>query len=315
MIDIKGEKFRVIDAHAHIWNKFGGKRFGTTPIEPLGFGMVKQGAEFYRMLPPEYHDHQVPVEILLGYMDTVGIEKATILQNPCYGDNRDYVRQVCTKYPGKFVSVGMLDPRNRDDVVHQMDILFNEYKCVGFKLEVPDVPFKMDAPEYEFLWKKINDMGALVVLDLGWGDGPYDFNIKAFTSVMLKFPKMRTVLCHLGVSRLWDYSQPTPYPFLQKTLDLLDINQDNLFFDVSALQTCEPSLEYPFARCLDIFRTTVERCGIDRLMWGSDEPMILRHCTYKQTLTCFTKYADFLTAAEWEKFLFGNAEKVYFQGN
>jgi predicted TIM-barrel fold metal-dependent hydrolase len=311
MIEMNGKKFAVVDAHTHIWNQFGGTRFGTTATEPLGFGMVKQGTEVFRMLPPEYHDHQVPVEILLGYMDTNGVDKAVILQNPCYGDNRDYIRGVCEKYPGKFVSVGIIDPRQRAEVACQMDILYNEYKFEGFKMEVPDVPFKMADPDYEFLWKKITDMGALVVLDLGWGTGPYDFNIEDFTAVMRKFPSMRTVLCHLGVSRLWDFSQPSPYLFLQKTLDLLDINRDNLMFDFSGLQTCEPSLEYPFARCLDIVRTALKRCGPDKLMWGSDAPMILRHCTYKQTLTCFTKYIS-LADSDWKKILADNAEKVYF---
>jgi predicted TIM-barrel fold metal-dependent hydrolase len=170
----------------------------------------------------------------------------------------------------------------------------------------------LDDPGYNFLWKKIMDMGAIVAFDLGWNDGPNDFMIDRFTAMMKKFPGLRTVLCHLGVSRLWDFSQPAPYPHLQKTLDLLDINKDNLYFDFSGLQCCEPSLEYPYARCLDILKTAVERCGTSRMMWGSDAPMILRYSTYVQTLTCFTKHCDFMSKSDWSNVLFDNAKRIYF---
>ncbi len=313
MIELLGEQFAVVDAHVHVWNKFAGTRFGDTPIEPLGFGMVRQAGREYRFLPPEYHDNQAPIEILLAHMETTGVDKAVILQNPCYGDQRDYVRSICQKYPGRFVSLGMIDPRNHDEVRRQMDILMKEYRFAGFKIEVPDVPFPMDDPAYDFLWKKIVDMDAVVTLDLGWNDTPMDFNIDRLTRVVQKYPAMRTVLAHLGVSRLWDFAQKPPYPHLQKTLDLLDINRDNLYLDFSGLQTCEPTLEYPYARCLDILKTTVNRCGVDRLMWGSDAPMILRTCTFRQTLTCFTSHVDFLDKAQWRKVLSENAEKVYFR--
>jgi predicted TIM-barrel fold metal-dependent hydrolase len=312
MVQIRGKEMKVIDAHVHVWNNFAGQRFGNTKIEPLGWGMVRQGDIVFRMLPPEYYNNQVPVETLLANMETAGVDKAVILQNPCYGDQRDYIKEVIKDNPGKFVSIGMIDPRDKDEVVKQMDILFYDYNVKGFKIEVPDVPFVLDDPGYDFLWKKIVDMDALVAIDLGWNQGPFDFNIDRFERVMIKYPTMKTILCHLGVSRLWDTKQQPPYPSLQRTLKLLDINKDNLYFDFSGLQVCDPTGEYPFYRCHDFIKTVKNAYGVDRLMWGSDAPMILRSCTYKQTLTCYMKYSDYLTDKELEAVLYTNAQKVYF---
>lgn len=312
MIAVNGEQMPVIDSHAHVWNNFNGTRFGDTKVESLGFGMVRQGDRAFRLMPAEYQDNQAPVEVLLANMETAGVDKAVILQNPCYGDQRDYIRGILQKHPGKFVSIGMIDPRDKREVARQMDILYEDYCFKGFKIEVPDVPFIMDDPEHDFLWDKITRMGAVAVVDLGWNDGPFDFNIDRFRNVMKKFPTMRTVLCHLGVSRLWDQEQKSPYPHLQQTLSLLSINKDNLYLDVSSLILCDDLDEYPFYRCLDFLRIVKETCGLDRIMWGSDSPTVMRNCTYKQSLTCFVNHCPYVTQEEWRKVLYANAEGVYF---
>lgn len=313
MIKVGKKQIPVIDAHVHIWEKFNGYRFGGVKTEPLGYGMVHQGDQEFLMLPPELRDHQVPFGILDVNMKMNGIDKAVILQNPCYGDQRDYIRHVIEEHPGKFVSLGCIDPRDHEEVVKQMDILFYEYHFKGFKIEVPDVPFLLDDPEYDFLWQKIIDMGAMVAFDLGWNDGPFDYNIDRFTHVMKKFPVMKTVLCHLGVSRLWDFKQEYPFPHLQKTLSLLEINKDHLFFDFSGMQCCDPSGEYPYYRCLEFLRVAKDMGAINKIMWGSDAPMIQRTCTYRQTLTSVTKYCPFLTDDEMAALVYDTAENVYFK--
>ena len=312
MIQLRGKQMPVIDAHVHVWDHFNGCRFGSVKTEPLGFGMVHQGDQEFLMLPPELYEHRVPFGVLERNMILNGIDKAVILQNPCYGDQRDYVRDIMESHPGSITSLGMIDPRNRTEVIRQMDILFHEYHFIGFKIEVPDVPFFLDDPEYDFLWKKIIDMGAIVAFDLGWNDGPFDFNIDRFKNVMIRFPNLRAVLCHLGVSKLWDVSQQYPFPLLQKTLSLLEINKENLYFDFSGMQCCDPSREYPYYRCLDFLKVAKSMGAMNKIMWGSDAPMIQRTCTYRQTLTSVVNYCPFLTDDEMEDLLYRTAEKVYF---
>jgi len=310
MIRIDGNEYRVIDSHLHTWNNFNGFRDGGVKIEPLGFGMVNEGGNVYRFLPPEYKDHQVPIEIVLSYMNENGIDKAVILQNPCYGDQRDYVKEVQKNNPGRFAALGMIDPRNKKEVIKQMEIYIKDYGFVGFKIEVPDVQLVLD--ESDFLWEKVMEMDAVVALDLGWRKGPFDYNIDRFENVMKKFPNMKTVLCHLGVSKLWDMSQDYPFPLLQRTLNLLDINKDNLYFDFSGLQDTEKHGDYPWPRTLSYLKAVKETRGLDRVMWGSDMPMILRYCTYRQTLTCYTNHCDFLTSDDYKKILYSNANRIYF---
>lgn len=314
MIKIGGEEVIVIDAHTHIWDHFGGQRFGNCPIEVLPYGKAKLKGKVFQQISPEYSDDSVKIEVLLGYMDYVHVDKAVILQNPCYGGSREYIHEILDKYPDKFVGIGMLDPRNKENIKKEIDILVNEYKFKGVKMEIPDTPFIMDDAEYDFLWKKIVEKDCIVVIDMGWGKGLYDYdnNIDKLKNVLKKYSNIKMVLTHLGVSRLWDLEQKYPFPKLQETFKLIDINKENLWFDCSAIDEFDNG-EYPYYRGQEILKAIKERWGMDRIMWGTDFPTHLLISTYKQFLDFIIKHCDFLTENELKMILCTNALKVYFR--
>jgi len=313
MVKIRGKDMLVIEAHAHVWKKFGGQRLGKFKQEALKYGKVKQGDEIFHLLTPEYEDCSVKIEVYEEYMEYLGIDKAVILQNPCYGDQREYLRDIINRSPGKFVTIGMLDPRKKDTVKSEIDTLMKNFNCSGIKIEIPDVPFIMDDHEYDFLWKKIMDNDGIAVIDLGWGDGPYDFNIDRLRNVIKKYPDIKMVLPHLGVSRLWDLNQKYPYESLQKTLSLLEINKDNLWFDFGGIQFYNWDDEYPFYRSLDILKTVKETCGMEKVMWGTDYPTVLKQGSYRQALDIVLKHCDFFSDEDMENVLGRNATKIYFK--
>lgn len=313
MIRVNGKSYEVVDAHAHIWDNYNGTRFGEIPIERIGGGRIRVDQKEMQFLPPEFEDYSMKAEYLEGYMHMAGVDRACILQNPCYGDQRRYVSALIKNNHSKYVSFGMLDPRRIDSVIKEIDSLMDDYGNIGIKLEIPDVPFKMDDPTYDFMWKHIMDKDGIVAIDLGWGTGEYDFNINSLTNLMRRFPTMKTMLCHLGVSRLWDLEQKYPYPYLTSTLSLLDINKDNLYLDMAMVPQANNEDEYPFYRAQNIMRYLKSYCGMDRIMWGSDVPGVLIHCTYNQSLDFVTKCCPFFTEEDLEKLLAMNALKFLFK--
>ena len=313
MVTIRGRRFEVIDAHVHIWDNYHGMRCGDTAVEKIGSGMIRVGENEMQFLPPEFEDYSVKVGVLEGYMRMAGVDRACILQNPCYGDQREYIAPIVKANPKKYVSFGLIDPRNIDIVISEIDTLMDDYSNIGIKLEIPDVPFVMDDPKYDFMWKHVMDKDGIVAMDLGWGTGVYDFNIDRLTNLVKRFPRMKLMLCHLGVSRLWDLKQKYPYPYLTKTLSLLDINKDNLYLDMAMVPEANVADEYPFYRGQDILRYVKSFCGTDRIMWGSDAPGVLIHCTYNQSLDVVTKQCPFYTDDDLEKLLAKNALKFLFK--
>jgi predicted TIM-barrel fold metal-dependent hydrolase len=312
---IGNKEMLVIDSHTHVWEKFRGQRSGDCPLELMPHGRAKQGDKVFQLLPPEYPDDAVRIGVLETYMENNDVDKAVIIQNPCYGDQREYVAGIVKDNPGKFVGIGLLDPRDKDNIGKEIDTHVKKYGFKGVKMEVPDTPFILDDPEYDIIWKKVLENNCLVLIDLGWGDGPYDYdnNIEKMRNVLKKYPDIKIVLPHLGVSRLWDEEQKYPFPKLQNTLSLLEINQENLWFDSSAIGEWDEHGEYPYPRSQEIIKSVKERWGMDRIMWGTDFPTHLTVATYKQYLDFIIKHCDFLTQDDLEILLGKNADKVYFQ--
>lgn len=304
MIEIDGKKLMVIDSHVHIWDEYKGMRYGEIPVENLGYGKIGLNGSVEKLLPPSFVDNRVSAEILLGYMDDNHVDKAMILQNPCYGDQKEYVAECLKKYPDRFIAtVGKVDPRKTDTIVDEIDMLVKDFSCSGIKIEVPDVPFYMDEPEYDVMWKKIMDDNLMVILDLGFEDGPYDWHIERLTKLMKRYPDLRMRLPHLGISRLWDLNQKYPYPELQKTLALFQINKHNLYMDFSAMPFYDQEDDYPDVRNQEILKTVYETIGSEKIMYGSDFPTVLKLRTMKQCIEFVTKQCSFLTLEDKENIL------------
>ena len=70
--------------------------------------------------------------------------------------------------------------------------------------------------------------------------------------------------------------------------------------------------EYPYAEAQPIIRTLYEKLGASKLLWGSDMPNVERSCTYRQTLTYLTRHCSFISAADLDRIVGGNANELYF---
>ena len=307
MICVDGRELKLIDGHVHIWDQYHGVRYGSIAVKSLGYGKIDLNGTVEKLLPPSFVDNRASAEILLGYMDDNRIDSAVVLQNPCYGDQKEYVAEMMKRYPKRFVAtLGKVDPRDTEHILQQIDVLVKEYGCSGIKIEVPDVPFWMDAPEYRPMWEKLLEDDLIVFLDLGFEDGPYDWNIDRLTNLLTRYPDIRMRLPHLGISRLWDKTQVYPYPELQKTLHLFEINRNNLTMDFSAMPFYDPEDDYPDVRNQEILRVVYERIGADKLIWGSDFPTVLKLRTFKQCIEFVTKQCSFLSLDDKEAILAKN---------
>ena len=68
--------------------------------------------------------------------------------------------------------------------------------------------------------------------------------------------------------------------------------------------------EYPWKEAEPIIKLAVERIGANRLIWGTDMPMVARFCTYKQALDQFRVHCNFLSDSEREDIIGNTAARV-----
>lgn len=309
----------IIDCHMHIFPWIRGIRQGTLETKGEKFGYVRLVGDrmnkIDRYLPPSFYHTSSEPQVALEYMKDAGVSKAVLLQAPCYGNHNEFLSEVVKQYPDKFTAVALVDPRNPHDAVSKLKNAVKVLGLRGVKFEIPDTPFHPDDEKFKIIWNTILKLGIPVVIDLGWGEGEYYFQLDSIRAVLKNFPEIKMCLAHLGVSRLWDPEQKYPFPVLQKTLSLAE-EFPNVRFDIAGLPNATAFMrkggeEYPYPRMQEVIEVACEKAGPDAIMWGSDYPSVLVSCTYEQTIKIITEYCDFLSKAEKSKIMTENASNFF----
>jgi predicted TIM-barrel fold metal-dependent hydrolase len=299
----------VIDAHMHVIPAFFGERNGTT-LHGCGYGKVrysvrgdwrpgaKRGER--RVMPPSFVETTATPAVAMEYMDWVGVESAVLMQSLMYGDHNEYAADLIRQHPTRFIAgFAVVDPRDGEAALEKLDWVIKDLGLLGAKLEPPDMPFWLDDPKYSAFWKRMENLGAILSIDLGWDppSNPYNFQIDQLRRVLERCPALRVLVQHLGVSYLWDERQSDPFPELQRTLALKRF--PNVWFDITGLPEFCPDEEYPFPRAQRILEVAARAVGVERIIWGSDFPAILgEDVTYRQCLNLVQKNCPFLSKEE-----------------
>lgn len=313
MINVRGKDMMLIEAHCHVWTGIHGRRLDTCTVTPLGNGRVRIGEEETQFMPPEFTDCNCTIDVLKTYEKLLGFDKCVILQTPCYGEQYEYINSIIAENPDKYVTVGIPNPQDEASYKETAKLCLGEYKYKGLKFEAPDIPFDMTDSKNAFVFEEIMKYDSYFMMDLGWGNGPHDYPIDDMLTVAKRYPELKIILPHLGISRMWDINEHKNYDSLKKTLSILELNQ-NVWFDMSGIPMMVDEFdEYPYPTISKVMKVVKEEGAIDRVMWGTDMPTVLKTSTYKQNLTMITEHCDFLTDDEMENLLGKTAQKVWFE--
>ena len=150
----------IIDAHAHIWTSINGQRSGFVRCRADRYGKARVwstdphrevpgfrtdkwalGREVIeRWLPPSFIHSVVDPEVLIEYMDWIGVDRAVLMQAPTYGNQNDYIREVLDKFPDRFIAgQALVDPgQETGKMIADLEYAVGELGLKGVKFETPD---------------------------------------------------------------------------------------------------------------------------------------------------------------------------------
>ena len=72
--------------------------------------------------------------------------------------------------------------------------------------------------------------------------------------------------------------------------------------------------DYPMPQMRPVLEEMVEYFGADRILWGTDVPIVLLHWTYRQSLDYVRNYCSFLNEQELAAILGGNMKRILGSG-
>lgn len=312
MIRIGNKDCLFIDAHTHVWDKIHGTRFNGVPNVGLDCGKTLLGDQVVQFMPPPFTNARSSIEIYETYMELSGVDKAVLLQTPCYGPQSEYLNEIIAKNPGKYVTVGVSNPQDKETYIRDAELFLGTYGYKGMKFEMPDIPFDLTDPKNAFIFETIAKYDAYCMVDMGWGNGPDDYPIEKMKEIVKRYKNLTFVFPHLGVSRLWDPKEQDNFDALKNTLSMLESNE-HVWFDLSGIPMMVESFdEYPYPTIQRALKAFKDTAGMAHLMWGTDYPCVTKVCTYQQCIDYVLKHCDFITNAEMEALFGTTAQKVWF---
>jgi predicted TIM-barrel fold metal-dependent hydrolase len=288
----------IIDAHVHIARQLTGF------WQPLRHGrVVDQGVE-RQLLPPSFDPPASPPEVLLGYMDDAGVDRAIIVQHHMYGDQNETVLAAIKQWPDRFVGYAYLGAFNRPDDADRLERLI-EGGLLGLKVELNSTrrlrpTFRFDGVHEHRVWERLNSLKRPLAVDL---IGTPAADVAALRAMLDQYPNLVIMNCHVGGPEGDHWEEKARLG-----------QHPRVWSDLAALPLLlKPAEEYPYPRTQEFIRWTLEHVSADRVLWGSDYPVVLSLATYTQLLDVVRRHCPFLTDAQRADVLGGAAERFLAQ--
>ncbi len=270
-------RFRIIDPHVHVWVR--DPRYPWAPETRN---------------PPE---QDATPEMLLELMRANGVERTVIIQVIYYRWDNRYLADVLKKYPQYFKGVARVNPLDPAAPDH-LASLMEQPGFHGVRLS-PAADASGDwirGPLMPPLWKRCRDLGVPMTILAP---------VTRMPDVALlidKFPDLTVVIDHMADT------PPDRPEELRKLLALA--GYPKVFVKISHTWSLSKQ-PYPYRDSLEQVRRLYDVFGPERLMWGTDWPLVERYCGYAGALKLVREEMKFLNEEDKRWILGRTVERVW----
>lgn len=253
----------IIDIHTHIFPAvFREKRSSFFADEPA-----------FEMLYSSPASRMAGADELSAVMEKDRVDISVVFgfpwKNPDhFRRNNDYIIESVNKYPGRITGFCCFDPVSPEGAKEAERCFKQGLKGVG-ELAVYDSPLTTDIIDrlYDVMTlSKEHDVPVLIHTNEPVGHqypGKQEMTLKQIYNLVRTYPDNKIILAHWGGGILF-------YSLLKKEVkDALK----NVWFDTAAS---------PFLYSPDIYRTAGETAGYDKILFGSDYPLIKPERYFKE---------------------------------
>jgi predicted TIM-barrel fold metal-dependent hydrolase len=273
-----------IDAHSHVWTP-------DTKAYPLAAGFRR-----FDMNPPSF-----TVEELQAQMQSVGVNRAVLIQMSFYGFDNSYLLDSIRRFPGQFRGVAVID-QNAQEPAAQMRAL-KPLGIRGFRIYPKNEPIDnwlgSESMHHMFAAGAALRMAMCCLIDPD--------ALPSLDRMCRDFPETPVVidhLCRIGVSGA---IQEQDVEALCRMARHKHVNvKVSAFYALGKKQS-------PYRDLGPLIKRVYEAFGPERLMWASDSPFqVVGGHQYRASIDLVKTGLDFLSAADKEWLLRKTAERVFF---
>ena len=288
---------KIIDSHSHLWLRQDTVVNGM-PIRTLENGRSLFMGEVRQMVPPFIIDGRNTAEIFLSNMDYAQVTAAVVVQEFIDGLQNDYLADVQSRYPDRFLVCGMADYRQPGYMEHAKQLIAQGFKGIaipGHRLQTPAGRVSLTCPEMMQMFRLMEQKGVFLSITLE--DGAVQ--VPEMKEVIQECPNLKIAVGHFGMVTV---------PGWMEQIRLA--RHKNVMIESGGITWLFNSEFYPFKGAVKAIREAADEVGMDKLMWGSDYPRTITAITYRMSYDFILKTSE-LTEHEKEQFLGLNAAEFY----
>jgi L-fuconolactonase len=273
----QGAAYRIIDPHVHVWK--------SDPRYPWAKETTK---------PPE---KDATPEMLLELMKANGVAHTVIIQVIYYRWDNSYLADVLKQYPRYFQGVARVNPEDPSAPDH-LSRLVEEQRFRGVRLS-PAAGAAGDwilGPLMPPLWKRCQSLKVPMTILAPVTRMP------DVEKLIERFPDLTVVIDHMADSPL---DRPAE---LEKLIALK--RYPKVFVKISHTWSLSKQ-PYPYRDSQAQVKRLYDHFGAQRLMWGTDWPLVENYCGYAKALALVRDEMDFLNAEDKAWVLSKTVERVW----
>ena len=275
---------------------------------------------FKQYFPPSVTDMSYTPDRLVAEMDYAGVSRALLHRTPYLGIGNDFTADCVAQYPDRLLGLAhtpeWLTHTEPDASLARVRRAVREQGLVGLQFLPPQLDLynydgPWDAPEFHRFWDGVAELGVPVFFSLKPRRSPESESYAAELETIVRWTNR-----YPGRSGRDDARSGVADVYERKdSLELTDevfvpFDHPNLYLQFLFPIALGAVWDYPMAEAQPAIEKCVSRIGADRLMWGTDMPIVMRFWTYRQNIDHIRKYSDFLSERDRDMILGGTVASL-----
>lgn len=268
-----------------------------------------RGETYYKpFLPATLDDLACPPEMMAQQLQRAGVDCAIIQNSRLYGRLNDYCAAAMEAFPGKFIGLANI----REHAAHtggeiaelrraitDLGLRGIDYNNHGHILD--GYEHTLEHPRFEPFWQEVLALGVPIFWEIRGAPFPtpesYLREVDRLNTLLDRYPQLPGVFTHGFAPHLLEGSIPEP---VQRIL-----RREQLLIEILFPINWGRNHDYPYAELRPIIKHLYELVGPERLVWGSDMPLVERNCTYRQSLDYLRLALDGVASEREQDLIFG----------
>ena len=275
-----------------------------------------EGEDYYvQYMPVGMQEMACPPDFMIAQMVNAGVDHCILQAGGGYGAMNDYNTFTQRAHPDRFTGLLNIDEAMADRPEQLAEV--DRAVALGLKglyyshdMSRHGYARNVDHRDFAPFWDKIVGYKLPVFLELSstpdYDRPSYRDNLRALDAVLQRHRNHRFLLvmgpsaAHFAPDGRWDFPDEA----------LAVFKRDNLQLEVMFPISWGGVWDYPYPEAQALIRGMRDLFGAAKLIWGSDMPNVERFCTYRQCVDYVRRHCPFLSAAEKDLILGGNAAEL-----